>query len=105
MSNYTTNKPTYFGLPIETVINVEEDGQKIEVIAIPYDNFLTMEDELNQLNAEKEAMQESMRDMMDSGEDLSMFTDHIWFPNDLWEPDNKTVAEDVWDWFDVDLDD
>ena len=50
MSNYTTKNPTYFGLPIETVINVEEDGQKIEVIAIPYDNFLTMEDELNQLS-------------------------------------------------------
>ena len=105
MSGNTTNKPIYFGLPKETVIEVEDDGQKIEVIAVPYDHYVSMEDELKQLNSDKIAMQQSVKDMAEDGEDVSMFRDHVWFPDELWQPDDTTIAEDVWDWFDGDLDD
>jgi|13_taG_2_1085334.scaffolds.fasta_scaffold252407_2 hypothetical protein len=93
----TYNKnTTFFGIPIETIIEVEDNGEKVEVIAVPYEQFISMKDETNALLTQKNAMQQSMRDMADEGHDLTMFKDHTWFPDDLWEPSDNGFQDD-WD--------
>ena len=87
---------TFFGIPLETVIEVEENGEKIEVVAVPYNTFISMKDETNELLAQKDAMQQSMKDMAEEGHDLTMFQDHTWFPEELYKPTDEEFQKD-WD--------
>lgn len=97
MQNTLNNQPVYFNFPIEEVILADDNGQKVEIIAVPYDKYATMEDELRLLNDEKKAMQESMKDMAKDGQNVSMFKDHTWFPDELWQPDDNDVESTWWE--------
>ena len=87
-----------------------------DIIAVPNDKYTSDMEELALLRKEKDACQSAIRDMADEQEDVSMFTEDVWFPDDIperyldgrfddedlgtesylaWQPDDKDI-ESVW---------
>lgn len=69
-----------------------------DIIAVPNDKYTSDMEELALLRKEKDACQSAIRDMADDDQDVSMFTEDVWFPDDVdvnWQPDDKDI-ESVW---------
>ena len=69
-----------------------------DIIAVPNYKYTSDMEELALLREEKDACQSAIRDMADDDQDVSMFTEDVWFPDDVivnWEPDDKDI-ESVW---------
>lgn len=79
-----------------------DDIQDEEIIAIPYDDYVTTQDLIKVYEQEKSAFVNAMWDMHKSGEDVSVFKDNPWFPdlitivNDHWTPSDEDWQSDYW---------